>query len=105
MGNASNADFEQVFDVGLTNASGEAPPLYGQFRRWTLGPQPMWLNFSDPTVLNLDRRPEDFDPRYVVIPEDYPADSWVYLLIVGRGLRALETAPAWDVTSLRLRIL
>lgn len=39
----------------------------------------MWLDFSNPTILSLDNK--TFNPEYVVIPENYPNTSWVYLLI------------------------
>lgn len=49
------------------------------FFRWSMGKEPMWLNFSDPTVLNLDKK--TFPDEKVVIPKNYPAGSWVYLVI------------------------
>lgn len=44
-----------------------------------MGKVPMWLNFSDPTVLNLDKK--SFPDEKVVIPKNYPDGSWVYLVI------------------------
>ena len=46
-----------------------------------MGDQPLWTDFANPLILNTQKK--DFDPKWVVIPEDYPADSWVYLLISG----------------------
>ena len=48
----------------------------------------MWLNFSDPTVLNLDKT--KFLPEKVVIPKNYPAGSWVYLVITSFPPQDLE---------------
>lgn len=56
-----------------------------------MGDKPMWLNFSDPTIHHLDNK--TFNPEYVVIPEDYPEDAWIYYLITAdphirsRGVR------------------
>ena len=72
---------DTLFEVGLD------PPVPGQghplpndaFARWAIGPKSMFLKFSDPTVLNLGNK--QFDPNYVVIPKDYPAGSWIYMVI------------------------
>ena len=44
----------------------------------------MWLNFGDPTIQNLNKT--HFNDEYVVIPEEHPEGSWVYLFIEGRNL-------------------
>ena len=41
----------------------------------------MWLNFSDPIINNLES--SNYSEEWVVIPEEYPADSWIYLLVTG----------------------
>lgn len=72
---------DTLFEVGVD------PPIPNQgkplpndsFVRWAIGPKNMYLNFSDPTVLNL--RNTQWNPDYVVIPKDYPEDSWIYMVI------------------------
>lgn len=54
------------------------------FARWAIGENPMFLDFSNPTIQNLKNT--TWDPNYVVIPENYPADAWVYLLITSDAL-------------------
>ncbi|MCJ1267361.1 hypothetical protein MMC22_007246 [Lobaria immixta] len=72
--------FGDDFGVGLDIPSpGQGRPLpTDRFAHWAIGDRPLWLNFNDPTILNLDNK--TFNPDYVVIPEDYPA-GWVYLLV------------------------
>ena len=57
----------------------ERPAHSDNFTWWSFGDDPLWLNFSNPTILNLQNTTWDKD--YVIIPEDYPANSWVYLVI------------------------
>ncbi|TAQ86576.1 hypothetical protein B7494_g5097 [Chlorociboria aeruginascens] len=72
-------DFDpEGFDVGL-QAAPHKPQLSDNFTRWTMGDVPLWLNFSDPTILNLNNK--TWNPDYVVIPEDMPENAWIYLLI------------------------
>lgn len=52
-----------------------------KFARWSMGREPMFLNFSDPTILNLAGDPNSFPDRKVVV--NYPQDSWVYMIITG----------------------
>lgn len=50
-----------------------------KFNHWAIGERPLWLNFSNPTILNLNNK--TFNPDYVVVPENYPEGSWVYLIV------------------------
>ena len=74
---------EERFAVGTdTPAPGQGKPLPNDpFVRWAIGPKNLYLNFSDPTILNLDKK--QWNPDYVVIPKPFPEDSWIYLLIWG----------------------
>ena len=73
------------FDVGRdTPKPGEGEPLPNDlFVRWAIGPKFLYLNFSDPTVLNLKNK--EWDPDYVVIPKNVSEGSWIYLLIFGNS--------------------
>ncbi|MCJ1467290.1 hypothetical protein MMC07_005914 [Pseudocyphellaria aurata] len=84
IGSASNThegQFGDLFGVGLQRPDpGQGKPQPNDsFNHWALGANPLYLNFSNPTILNLNNK--TFNPDYVVIPEDYPEGSWVYLLI------------------------
>ena len=57
------------------------PAQGDRFLWWAIGDNPLWLNFSNPTILNLQNT--TWDPNYVVV---YPnnnksADSWVYMVV------------------------
>jgi len=53
--------------------------------RWEIGDSPMWLNFADPTILNIHRDPSKPWPKeYVVVPEDYDQNKWIYLAITSK---------------------
>lgn len=78
------------FEIGLevpTFPNGRPQPG-DLFYRWSMGKDPMWLNFSDPTVLNLDKK--TFPAEKVVIPKDYPEGSWVYMVITSFPPEVLE---------------
>ncbi|KAL9020067.1 MAG: hypothetical protein Q9185_002681 [Variospora sp. 1 TL-2023] len=74
---------ETLFEVGVDPyREGQGRPLPNDaFVRWAIAPKAMYLNFSDPTVLNL--RNTKWNPDYAVIPRDYPEDSWIYMVIYG----------------------
>ncbi|KAL1985427.1 hypothetical protein VTN96DRAFT_7870 [Rasamsonia emersonii] len=60
--------------------------------RWTIGEKPMFLNFSDPTLLSLDNK--TFDPEYDVYKYDYD-NKWVYIVVTGNG-ELLPPVPGLD---------
>lgn len=50
------------------------------FYWWAFGNAPMWLNFSDPTILNLDNT--TWKPNYVVIASEADqTEDWVYMVV------------------------
>ncbi|KAL3293675.1 laccase 2 [Colletotrichum asianum] len=65
------------YNIGKQNEL-ERPALMNNFSWWSFGKDPLWLNFSNPTILNLDNTTWDKD--YVVVTED-KKDAWVYLVI------------------------
>lgn len=79
VGSASNVG--ENFEVGLQLYTlGQGHPLpFDNFSHWAIGHKPLYLNFSDPTILHLDNK--TFNPDYVVIPEDYPDGAWIYFYI------------------------
>ena len=78
------------FEIGLEvpEFPNGRPKPSDLFYRWSMGREPMWLNFSDPTVLNLNNH--DWPAQKVVIPKDYPEGSWVYLIITSAPPAVLE---------------
>ncbi|KAF4335748.1 laccase 2 [Fusarium beomiforme] len=55
------------------------PQLGNNFSWWAFGEQPLWLNFSEPTIMLLDEKKE-WPGDYVIIPAEN-RDRWVYLVI------------------------
>lgn len=74
---------KKPFEVGLEfpQPPNGRPKPNDIFVRWAIGAEPMFLNFSDPTILNLKNKV--WAPEKVVIPKNYPVGSWVYLIITG----------------------
>ena len=85
VGEAANNIFEDSTEVSRVKPpfGNDTPYLYGLFTRWAIGNEPLWLNFSDPTLLQIHKQPENWSPRQVVVPENFGDDDWVYLLITG----------------------
>ena len=49
--------------------------------RWSAYLDPLWLNFSEPTISNLDP-PSGAYPKYLdVVTQDHEENSWIYLVI------------------------
>ncbi|KAL1966153.1 hypothetical protein VTN77DRAFT_4705 [Rasamsonia byssochlamydoides] len=65
---------DSTYEVGLQESRGA--------RRWTIGERPLFLNFSDPTLLSLGNK--TFNPDYDVYKYDYE-NKWVYIIITGNG--------------------
>lgn len=87
VGLPANTQDSSTFEVGLENASPGPLPPPGQFNHWELGNQPLWINFSDPTILHVDAKFNfSTQPSHVVVPQNVPADDWVYLLISASAL-------------------
>ncbi|KAL9582234.1 MAG: hypothetical protein Q9212_003409 [Teloschistes hypoglaucus] len=76
---------QDLFEVGLdASAPGQGHPLPNdEFRRWAIGPRPLYLNLSDPTILDL--QDTNYKADYVVIPQDVPEGGWIYMIIYGNA--------------------
>ncbi|KAI9719092.1 MAG: hypothetical protein M1812_003722 [Candelaria pacifica] len=74
---------KDFFEVGRQIPyHGDGRPLPNDtFSRWAISDRPMWLNFSDPTILNLDKR--EWNPELAVVSDDSPAGSWIWMVITG----------------------
>ena len=68
---------DKPFEVGVEKPQ----PPHGmpfpcdKFSRWSMGKEPMFLDFGDPTILHLTNDPTTFKDREVVV--NYTQDSWV----------------------------
>ncbi|KAK3984630.1 laccase [Cladorrhinum sp. PSN332] len=71
---------DSKWDVGKMNHP-DRPERGDNFTWWALGNHPLWLNFSDPTLLNLSSTTWQDD--YVVVSKNGTADTWVYLVVTG----------------------
>ena len=60
----------------------EGAPYHPEnFSRWNAHLDPLWLNFSEPTISNL-YPPSGTYPEYLdVVTQDLQEDSWIYLVI------------------------
>lgn len=79
-----------TFQAGLTQYESDNNWTlpHGNFSRWDLGSHPLWLNFSNPTIKNVAKRHDDgfaWDPEWVVVPQNYKEDDWVYLVVTATG--------------------
>lgn len=53
------------------------------FRRWEIGNVPMWLDWANPAMINLDNRTWNEEYDVVVENTGIVAVQWVYFLILG----------------------
>lgn len=74
---------QDLFQVGIDRPGVPHPLPNDSFARWAIGPRNLYLNFSDPTLLNLENKKWEDD--YVVIPKEFPEGSWIYLIIYGNS--------------------
>jgi hypothetical protein len=74
------SDTNSTFEIGLDNFA-HRPELMDNFTWWAFGEKPLWLNFSNPTILNLKNT--TWDPDYAVdlVVPDEKKDKWVYIAI------------------------
>jgi hypothetical protein len=68
----------QRFNIGKDRFP-DLPAKNDGFFWWAFGNNPMWLNFSDPTILNLQNT--SWNKDYVVISEDAQKSPWIYLVV------------------------
>jgi hypothetical protein len=70
-----------VQDLTVATDGGPVEQQHG-FHRWEIGPEPMWLDWADPTIENLDNT--TWNPEYDVILEHSAGTGqwgWVYFII------------------------
>lgn len=70
-----------TFEVGLQPVHGKPyHPNYDRFL-WNVDQMPLWMNFGDPTILNLYTPNDSWSKHLDVITEDPHAGEWIYLVI------------------------
>lgn len=76
-----NESLKDPFEVGTENPTSPhgRPNQNDSFTRWTMGHVPMYLNFSDPTINNLNK--SNFTDEKVVVFEGKTNVSWVYMIL------------------------
>ncbi|KAK2855717.1 hypothetical protein FQN49_004913 [Arthroderma sp. PD_2] len=92
--NLPGGDFEKSVDVELNKWKRPGHSASDSLvSNWEFGPSPMWINYSEPIIKNLDK--EHFPATWVVYPaDDHLTNKWVYLVITGKKLKALESQVA-----------
>ena len=55
------------------------------FAHWAIGSDPLWLDFGNPTIINLNNT--EWKDDLVVISKDYPENSWVYIIITSNNTK------------------
>ena len=87
--NLVNDRTNYTFDADISDV-----PYHGAFR-WDLAAQPLFLNYSNPTILNLPNSSYlDSNPNLAVINYTFGAkadDGYAYLVITGAALPRLKT--------------
>ncbi|MCJ1242266.1 hypothetical protein MMC14_010273 [Varicellaria rhodocarpa] len=76
---------QNLFKVGLESPDQDKgrPLPNNTFAHWAIGSDPLWLDFSNPTIINLNNT--QWKDDLVVIPKDYPEDSWIYIVITSNN--------------------
>ncbi|CAM1509014.1 Fc.00g027530.m01.CDS01 [Cosmosporella sp. VM-42] len=93
VGPAANAryddDFEQ-FNVTLNTAAANTPPfVHYPMAKFSLEKasdsnvdfRPLQIDYGNPTIMHLNESVDDLPSKWVVIPEDYTEDQWIYLVL------------------------
>lgn len=78
-GSINNYTFEAGINFSASN------PLNHGYVRWDLLDNPLYLNYSDPTILHVDNPNFNFGPDYCIVPYDYSA-GYVWLIITGHNI-------------------
>ncbi|KAI9845232.1 MAG: hypothetical protein M1837_004987 [Sclerophora amabilis] len=71
-----------AYEVGLMNVNGTPYHPNWTKGRWTADEKPLWLNFGEPTIFNLDPENGSWPNHLDVVTQDHAEDSWVYFVII-----------------------
>ncbi|KAF8244372.1 hypothetical protein K440DRAFT_558924 [Wilcoxina mikolae CBS 423.85] len=70
----------QEYTVARTNYTPASSGPHG-FNRWEVGGTPMWLDWADPAIVNLENK--TWNEEYDVTVENGGSGGWVYFIIQG----------------------
>ncbi|CUS12602.1 unnamed protein product [Tuber aestivum] len=81
-GDYANNYTSDTYEVGMTEPTTQNPMPHGNYSRWDIAMLPMWLEWGNPIILNLDKNVSTLSPELAIVPEDYQ-NAWIVLVIVG----------------------
>ncbi|KAF2002221.1 multicopper oxidase [Amniculicola lignicola CBS 123094] len=81
-----------VTDVNIGPKGGE-PYFPSPINRWQMYKSPLWLNFSDPTILNTENSSTNFTAQLKVDTRRYAQDQWVRLVVTGPNNSTVASHP------------
>ena len=84
-------DTNDSYTAALTVPGDKQSLRHGNFARWDLTDDPMWLNFGNPTINNLGNK--TWDPEYSIVAEDYKETDWVYIIVSWNFTDAARRTP------------
>ncbi|KAK4159537.1 multicopper oxidase-domain-containing protein [Cladorrhinum sp. PSN259] len=95
VGTRANGDEEHRVKV---DGSITGKPEYGPIAAWgllrnTLGAAftPLRIDFNDPTILHFNNTSGEWPQKWIITPENYGDEDWVYLAIAGDSKRTNVT--------------
>ena len=76
---------DRSFDVALQSIRGH--PYHPSFDRslWLADKLPLWVNFGEPTILNLNTPSNTWAEHLDVVTQDHTYGEWIYLAITAHG--------------------
>ncbi|KAF5643996.1 laccase 2 [Fusarium sp. NRRL 25303] len=81
-------DRSKDLELGIENVK-DRPHAGDRFSWWAFGERPLWLDFSNPTIILIEERKE-WPDDYVIVPAEN-RDGWVYLVITAPSLDRIGT--------------
>lgn len=91
--------------VGV-NGSVTGTPEFGPLAAWGIVPErfgarftPLRIDFNDPTILHLNNTSGSWPARWIITPENFGDDDWVYLALIGDGNQGLRNVGAHPVRT------
>lgn len=76
---------ETSADTNTTGTDG----IFHNFSRWTLTDTPMWLDFAEPTLLNLDNSSFLNDPQISLVDYNYHK-GFVFIILAANVTKNLD---------------
>ncbi|KAF2762432.1 hypothetical protein EJ05DRAFT_459204 [Pseudovirgaria hyperparasitica] len=76
------------FDVGISKSSGPPYVPEEELSRWAMHTAPFRINFSEPTILQLDKYDSIIDRPYldIITIDEEESDQWIWMVITGYAI-------------------